>query len=235
MNNELRKISYKFEFEDGTHRSFDVFIEPNTLQIVRQNKKAPADWTKLENFECKHCPLDKNEYQYCPVAVNLEELIEFFSDRVSYERVNVNVQTEERSYFKETDIQSAVGSLIGILMPASGCPVMAKLRPMLRFHLPFATIEETEYRVFTTYTLAQFLRYKKGKQPDWEMKSLAELYENIQKVNTNVVKKIAKLEKRDASINSVIILNNFAQNVTLELDDDDFSHLNKIFQSWMTD
>lgn len=235
MNNELRKYSYNFEFEGGSKRTFDVYIEPITLQVVRQTNKEPADWTKLENFECEHCPLDKNEYTYCPVAVSLEELIEFFSDRTSFEKVKVTVETAERSYYKETDIQSAVGSLIGILMPSSGCPVMAKLRPMLRFHLPFATIDETEFRVFAMYALAQFLRHKQGKQPDWELKSLAMLYDDIQKINTNVAQKIAKLEKQDASINSVIVLNNFASSVTMNLDDDDFTHLNRIFKSWIED
>ncbi len=235
MKNELIKYSYKFEFEDGTERSFNVFIEPKTFQLVRQNKTKPAEWTKLENFECEQCPLDKNEFKYCPVAVSLEELIEFFSDRTSFERTKVTVITEERSYNKETDIQSAMGSLIGIIMPSSGCPVLAKLRPMLRFHLPFATIEETEYRVFAAYALAQFLRHKQGKEPDWELESLASLYDDIQKINANVVSKIAKLEKRDASINSVIGLNNFANTITMNLDDDDFTYLNQIFQSWISE
>ena len=235
MNTELINISYQFEFENGTQKTFDVVIEPTTLEVVRQNSNEPAEWTKLENFECIHCPLDKNEVKHCPVAISLEELIEFFSDRTSFERVRVTVKTKERSYFKETDIQSAVGSLIGILMPSSGCPILAKLRPMLRFHLPFATIEETEFRVFATYSLAQFLRHKAGKEPDWKLESLAKLYEDIQKINSNVASKIASLEKQDASINSVIVLNNFAYNVTMNLDDDDFTHLNQLFDSWISD
>jgi hypothetical protein len=120
-------------------------------------------------------------------------------------------------------------------MPSSGCPILAKLRPMLRFHLPFATIEETEFRVFAMFALAQFLRYKYGKAPDWQFKSLAELYDDIQKINTNVAAKIAKLEKQDAGINSVVVLNNFANTVTMNLDDDDFTNLNKLFHSWILD
>ncbi len=235
MSDILRKLSYIFNFEDGTKKTFDVFLEPKTLQVVRQSKSKPADWTKLDNFECEHCPINKDEYDYCPVAVNLQELIEFFSDRTSYEKVKVTVETEERNYVKETDLQSAVGSLIGILMPASGCPILAKLRPMLRFHLPFANIEETEFRVFAMFALAQFLRRKKGKSPDWSMSSLSELYEDIQKINTNVAQKIAELEKRDASINSVIVLNNFASSVSMNLDDEDFSFLFEIFSSWIDD
>ncbi|MDZ7765700.1 MAG: hypothetical protein U5K00_15000 [Melioribacteraceae bacterium] len=235
MNNELRKYSYKLEFEDGKTETFNIFLEPSTLQIVRQSKEQPADWTKLENFECDHCPINKDEFEYCPVAVNLEELIKFFSERASYEKVKVTVETEERSYYKETDLQSAVGSLMGILMPASGCPILAKLRPMLRFHLPFSDLDETEFRVFAMFSLAQFLRHKKGKEPDWEMKSLAELYDNIQKINTNVAKQISELEKRDASINSVIVLNNLAAFVSMNLDEEDFSNLSKIFSTWISE
>ncbi len=235
MSDELLKIVYNFRFEDNTENAFEVFLEPETLQVVRKSKATPANWTKLEKFECEHCPLNKDEFEYCPVAVNLQDLIEFFSERTSFERVKVTVETKERSYFKETDIQSAVGSLIGILMPSSGCPILAKLRPMLRFHLPFATIEETEFRVFAMYALAQFLKYKSGKAPDWQLKSLAELYDDIQKINTNVAAKIAKLEKQDAGINSVVVLNNFANTVTMNLDDDDFTNLNKLFHSWILD
>lgn len=235
MNKDLLKYSYHFKFENGIESLFEIFLEPTTLQIIRQSKKEPAEWTKLENFECVHCPLNKDEYKYCPVAVNLQELIEFFSEKTSFEKVKVTVDTNERSYFKDTDVQSAVGSLIGIIMPASGCPILAKLRPMLRFHLPFATIEETEFRVFAMYALAQFLRHKIGKQPDWELKSLVKLYDDIQKINTNVVSKIAKLEKQDASINSVVVLNNFANFVAMDLDDEDFSRLTELFGSWITD
>ncbi len=235
MNKALLKYSYHFKFENGIESLFEIFLEPTTLQIIRKSKKEPAEWTKFENFECAHCPLDKDEYKFCPVAVNLQELIEFFSEKTSFEKVKVTVDTKERSYFKDTDMQSAVGSLIGIIMPASGCPILAKLRPMLRFHLPFATIEETEFRVFAMYALAQFLRHKTGKQPDWELKSLVKLYDDIQKINTNVVSKIAKLENQDASINSVVVLNNFANFVSMDLDDEDFSRLTGLFGSWMTD
>ena len=235
MNSELRKYKYIFEFEDGIQKVFDVSLDSKTLQVVRSSKSNPAEWTRFDNFQCDHCPIDKNELEYCPVAVNLQELIEFFSDRASYERVKVTVETSERIYYKETDLQSAVGSLMGILMPASGCPVLAKLRPMVRFHLPFANLDETEFRVFAMFALAQFLRQREGSEPDWEMNSLSKLYEDIQKININVAQKIAELEKRDASINAVIVLNNLASFVSMNLDEEDFTSLYNIFKSWLNE
>ena len=59
---------------------------------------------------------------------------------------------------------SVVFSLIGIYMVTSGCPIMDKLRPMARFHLPFASTEETIYRAISTYLLGQYFLEQKGKK-----------------------------------------------------------------------
>tara|TARA_B100000686_G_scaffold86198_1_gene93073 strand:- start:90 stop:251 length:162 start_codon:yes stop_codon:yes gene_type:complete len=48
--------------------------------------------------------------------------------------------TDERCYVEHTTMTEAVSSLLGIYMVTSGCPVMDKLRPMVRFHLPLATV-----------------------------------------------------------------------------------------------
>ena len=34
---------------------------------------------------------------------------------------------------------------------------MESLKPMVRFHLPFATVEETVFRSVSTYLLSQYL------------------------------------------------------------------------------
>ena len=65
------------------------------------------------------------------------------------------------------------------------------------------------------------------------MSSLSELYDDIIKINKNLSKKIANLEKLDASINAVIILNNFAHSVTYSLEDEDFSKFEKLFERWL--
>lgn len=231
----LRKYSYKLLFETGKVNVFEIYLEPKTLQIIRTKNDEPAEWTKLQYFKCEHCPLNLDKYKYCPLAVHLQELIEFFSEFESFEKVHVEVASPERTYSKDTDIQSAVSSMLGMIMPSSGCPILAKLRPMVRFHLPFASLDETEFRVLAMYVLAQFLRNEKGLEPDWNMNSLKTLYRDIQKLNKNVAKQIADLEKKDTSINSVVILNNFADAVTMNLDEEDYSKLYLIFDSWLKD
>jgi len=57
----------------------------------------------------------------------------------------------------------------------------------------------------------------KGQEPDWEMNKLKKIYEDVRTLNHHVSKKIVNLSNRDANINSLIVLNNFAEFVTIIL------------------
>src|SRR5690606_19065115 len=149
-----------------------VRIDENTLNVIRPELKIPPEWTKIENFECPNCPIDRTRYKYCPLAVNLNDVINDFTEYNSYDEVEVAIQTSERTYYKKTSLQNGLGSLLGIVMVACDCPVMGKLKPMMRYHLPFATLEETDYRILSMYFLAQYVISKHGGIPDWEMEHL---------------------------------------------------------------
>ncbi|GAB6281826.1 MAG: hypothetical protein STSR0008_05680 [Ignavibacterium sp.] len=51
------------------------------------------------------------------------------------------------------------------------------------------------------------------------MENLNKIYEELQILNHNVSQKIAELESKDTSVNSLIILNNFADYITFTLDE----------------
>lgn len=216
MNN--KDFIYVFEFENGETKKFVTTLDTQTM-LIKNSIKNPPEWTELKRFQCPHCPLNPEEYMHCPLALNLVEVIYEFNEHNSFDKVKVTVITDNRNYFKETDLQSGISSYLGIVMVASGCPIMKKLSPMLHFHLPFATLEETEIRVFSLYLLAQLIKVFQSKEPDWDMKKLFDIYEDVRILNTNVSKKIADLEKKDANINSIVILNNFADFVTFTLNE----------------
>ena len=178
-NNEILNFTYKFFFENGKEKEFNIRLNSTTLDLIKDKEEKYPEWTKLNNFKCSHCPLNSCTDEYCPVAVNLVDIILEFNNKPSYEKVRIEVSTNERGYFKHTDIQSGVSSLIGILMPTSGCPIMSKLKPLVRFHLPFASLEETEFKVFSMFLIAQYMRKTVGKEPDWELTELQEIYDNI--------------------------------------------------------
>ncbi len=232
IKKDLITYKFAFKFEDERNITFDIRIEPLTMNLLRNSSEYP-EWTKMDHFKCPHCPLNSNEYIYCPVAVNLNSVIKSFNNVSSFDKVFIEVISEERGYFKKTDVQSGVSSLIGILMVTSGCPIMGKLKPMVRFHLPFATLDETEYKVFSMYLLAQFVKRVNGLEPDWDLVKLQKIYDDIKILNINVASKIADLEAKDASINAVVVLNNFADIVSFSIEEQDLSNFNIYFKDYL--
>ncbi len=201
-------------------KEFAVYLRKSDLSIINQpGEELEIEWAQLNNFACPNCPLDKTAHKYCPVAQNLYRVIKEFGSFNSYEIVDVEVETVSRKFQKQTALQSGISSLIGILMPSSGCPIMGKLKPMLYTHLPFASLDETQTRVFSLYLLSQYIRFKKGFEPDWEMTNLIDIYDQISILNKNVSRQIVHLEEKDAGINGLIILNNFAEYVTFTINE----------------
>jgi hypothetical protein len=109
---------------------------------------------------------------------------------------------------------------MGIFMVTSGCPILDNLRPMVRFHLPFATALESVYRIISMYLLSQLFRMKKGEEADWSLEKLGELYKEINKVNKGLWKRLSKASNFDAHVNAVIVLNTFGDAVRFSLKKD---------------
>lgn len=226
-------LDFSFLFKDGKEKRVKIRIDEKTLNVIRPKIKIPPKWTELSNFKCPHCPIDESKFKYCPLAVNLNDVITDFTEFHSYEEVDVTIQTKARTYYKHTSLQNALGSLLGIVMVANDCPVMGKLKPMMRYHLPFATLEETDYRVLSMYLLAQYVIKKEGGKPDWEMNNLKNLYEDIKLLNKNVCKMLSKIGPKDAIVNAVVILNNFAEYITFLLSKKMLQRLKILFKDYL--
>jgi len=211
QNIETTYINYHFVFEDKTEAHFPINLSLDKLAFLPQNNKKHASWTELEFNQCECCQLNINESSHCPIAINLEEIITTFKNRRSYERVLLRVETPERIYEKDIPLQHGLGSLLGIIMVTTGCPTMGILRPMVRFHLPFATIEETIFRSVSSYLLAQYFQFKKGKEPDWNLNGLADAYGDIQMINVGMTDRLRSISEEDANANAVVVLDVFAK------------------------
>lgn len=167
MKQDQENITFRFIFKDGSEKIFPIEINPESYEIAFPKDIGVPEWTLRERILCpiQNCIHKK----FCPIAFHLDRVIKLFDGVPSYEQVTVYVDTKERTYSKQTSLQAGAGSLIGIIMTTSGCHVLDKLRPMVYFHLPFATLEETEYRTFSMFLFAQFLRQKNGLSADWQM------------------------------------------------------------------
>lgn len=227
-------INYKFIFEDGSNKVFDLQYDKNNFTLLNKEIENPPEWTKLNKFRCSNCSLAETVFKHCPVAIHIYNIIDEFKDFPSYEKVEMEVNTPQRKYYKETSLQNGVSALLGVIMPTCGCPVLGKLKPLARFHLPFSSLEETEFRVFSMYLLAQYLKKKNGENPDWSLEGLKELYNDINILNQNVAQQVRQVENKDASVNAVIVLNNFVHTVTYSIEDDELYKIEPLFKEFLS-
>lgn len=226
-------FNYNFTFADGRQKNFNVSLDGNTLELQNEKRDSYPDWTRMDNFQCPNCPVDKNTTGYCPVVTNLCDLIDYFKDSISYEEVDIDIETAERTYRKHASLQGGLNSLIGIYMVTSGCPVMEKLKPMVRFHLPFATVEESSFRMISMYLMAQYFLKKNGQQPDWELSNLVNIYNDIRVVNRNFCSRLSQIKVKDATINSLITLDCFAFSISYFIDKDKMEKLEELFDAYL--
>ncbi|PIU19042.1 MAG: hypothetical protein COT16_00350 [Elusimicrobia bacterium CG08_land_8_20_14_0_20_44_26] len=215
---EIIEIVYEFLFDDGRKHSFSLRIDAENLTLVGGRKGDGPVWTRLDYSKCPNCPLDAEKTEYCPLALNLVDIIEEFSDISSIEIAEIKVKTPERNFSRRLPVQKGLSSILGIYMTTSGCPILSKLKPMVRYHLPFASVEETVFRAVSTYLTGQYFVMKKGGVPDWNLVKLMVNYGEIEKVNEMMAHRLRSAAKKDSSVNAVVILDVFAKFVPLSIE-----------------
>lgn len=217
-------IEYLFKFEDGKQLSFK--IDPS---VKKEHSEADApEWVKLGCEQCSNCPLKSSDSPLCPVAFELNETVEKTKDMLSYKSARVVIKTAERSYFKDTDLQSGLFSLIGLIMANCDCPHFKFLKPLAKFHLPFSSIKETLFRSASSHLLKQYIDKKKDPAVKINLDGLLENYKELEIVNKAVLERIRLMSKGDANKNAIVCLNIFAQIFSAE-SDNDFEMLENIY------
>ena len=223
---------YSFRYLDGEIKELTLELDNKTLNFINNNNTLQP-WAKLENKKCPNCTLDPQENKYCPIANNLTKVIEIFTNSNSAEKVEVTLRSEARNYVKETSVQSGLSSLVGIIMVSSGCPILDKLRPLVRYHLPLANLDETRFRAISMYLLAQYYRKENGLEPDWNLSGLSKIYTEIGIANKFFCDRLATMKNEDTSVNAVTILNCFANYIPFSLTEDLLSNMDSSFKAFL--
>ncbi len=212
-------IQYRFHLEDGQEEVFQIRLDPEKLETDLEFKGDLPAWTRLDFHQCDNCPLEPEADARCPAAVNMVGLVSRFTKLLSHDHTSVIVSTFERVVCSETTIQRGVGSLMGLLMATSRCPKTCFFKPMARFHLPFASTDETIWRATSTYLLAQYFKQQDGGAPDLLFEGLSHIYNDIQTVNISFAKRLRAACHNDSMVNAIILLDMFAQSMPSAIDE----------------
>ena len=213
----LIKIEYIFKFKDREDMIFPVLLNKKTNIAVSPVESRGYEWTKLGFSQCPICPLTDDQVENCPIAFNISGLAENFAEIYSTEKVDIIVKTAERTFLKTDSVEQGLRSILIIYLATSGCPHMKILKPMARFHLPFASMEETIYRHVGNYLISQYYEYLEGRAPDMDLDELIKKNELVDKVNQGMCRRMERINEADANKNALIILNAIGLMLDMEL------------------
>lgn len=205
-------VTYAFRFEDNRTVDFKV-----TEQPAQAKGNLPA-WTKLEHCQCSNCPLKAKDSPHCPAAVEMLPVVNAFQAEDAYQKVNVVVTDDRRTYSKSTTLEEALRSLLGLKMATSGCPVLSELKSMAVHHLPFASNDEFIMRSVSHYLLQQYLAKRNHQEPDWDLKGLVERNQRLQLVNQALWQRIHSVCKGDSNLKALLNFFSMASSVSFSLE-----------------
>jgi hypothetical protein len=227
MTQELR-IRYRFDLPDGSKKHVDLNFAAADFRLSNPTPIDPPFWTELKFSQCANCPLSTDTYAHCPAALHMAPAVESLKALVSFDVVGVTVTQAERTVHAETTAQQAMSSVLGLIMATSGCPWTDRLRPMARFHLPFASEAETVYRSVCMFLLARELV---GEGDAHGFAELTDLYENLHVVNRDMSRRLGAATRTDPARNAMALLDSYTTLLPAALESS-LQELKPLFDAW---
>jgi hypothetical protein len=215
---------YIFILPEGHKIQMDIHIDSEQLNIIDNRPDVRPEWTALDFHQCPHCPLSLLTHPHCPLAENLVNIVNHLDILCSYDKIQVQVLTPNRTITQETTVQKGIGSLVGLVTAASGCPHTTFFKPMARFHLPLSDEEETISRAASMYLLGQYFLKTKGKPFNFDLKGLSKIYDDMHRVNIAIAKRLRAASKTDSIVNAVVLLDLFTNVLPFSIE----THLKEI-------
>lgn len=214
-----RSYLYTFLFPDRRTIDFTITIDPIS-QEINSCPLVPAAWAQLGYHQCPPCPLQETEHRFCPVALSIADLVTTFKDTASFVKCTVTCVSLERTVSKHTIVQEGLASILGLLMAVSGCPIMGFFKPLARFHLPFASVDESIFRIVALYMLRQHYLKDGAMDERFSFDGMKNHYALVKQVNKGILERIRSITALDADKNAIVTLSSLGQILEMEFDAD---------------
>lgn len=219
-----KRFHYEIFFRNNDQRfEYAVELDPDTLE-----HEAPANaaalWTELGYKQCPHCPLSVETTPHCPLALRVSPLTRVPKCK-SYDPVRVVVTQDDKRISLDTTAQEAFSSLLGLIMPTSGCPHTSFFKPMAWYHQPFAAADETLFRVCASFLMQDFLLNKEplnqpgnSQQPP-DLQALKTVYSNMHTINVKLASRLTYDVQTDSTLNAIVLLDLLTKDMPMAIDD----------------
>ena len=239
------RIRYRFDLPDGSQKTLDFLFDAASFRLSNPPPADPPFWTELGFNRCANCPLNAERHSHCPAALQMAAALEPLKALVSFDTVGVKVAQSERTVYVETTAQQAMSSVLGLVMATAGCPWTDHLRPMARFHLPFANEAETLYRSVTMFLLSREIagrapapdaaprELSRAQTEQGPFAALEELYRNLHVVNRDMSRRLGAATNTDPARNAIALLDSYTTLLPAALDRS-LDELRPLFDGWQT-
>jgi hypothetical protein len=244
------RIRYRFDLPDGSQKTLDFLFDAATFRLSNPPPADPPFWTELKFNQCANCPLSTERHAHCPAAVQMAAALEPLNALVSFDTVGVTVVQPERTVHAETTAQQAMSSVLGLIMATAGCPWTDRLRPMARFHLPFANEAETLYRSVSMFLLSREVcgggatpaaaetaptspETARAAPDRSAFAALEELYRNLHLVNRDMSRRLGAATNTDPPRNAIALLDTYTTLLPAALDRS-LDELRPLFDGWQS-
>jgi hypothetical protein len=208
-------IDYRIVLDD--EHEFNYRIQLDRQYDGERAVQAPK-WARLKHQRCSNCPLQGEAFSHCPAAVDLHRVIEDFQGLPAVKKVEVTVRTAERDYSKRVGLEEGLRSLLGVIMASSACPVLAQLKPMAQQHLPFASHQEFALRAVSLYLARQYFEFREGRRPDWELRGLVQVFQQVQLVNQAFWQRIHDICQGDSNLKAFLTFFSMSSSMSYALE-----------------
>jgi len=217
MNPDTIEITYRLRFSLRDELVFRVVLDSRTALVIPETNTQAPEWASLDAHPCDACA--QEGHTHCLAALAIVDIANRCRGLDSHAIVTATVLMPDRTVTATITLQEALRSLVGLAIAASGCPDTAMLRPMARFHLPFASHHEALWRSVSNYLLIQYFRKQRGEASGLELDGLRVFYDRLHAVNKNLERRLRSFEVTGANLNALILLDLFAQEFRFSIDD----------------
>ena len=225
-----RRIRYRFDLPDGSQERW-ISISIRSIFACcahpwRIRRSGPPSGSAVRELPARRSGAARIARRRCRWSPAIEPL----KALVSFDTVGVTVMEAERTVYAETSAQQAMSSVLGLIMATAGCPWTDRLRPMARFHLPFASEAETVYRSICMFLLAREIS---GAEQPPGFAALEELYRNLHVVNRDMSRRLGAATRTDPARNAMALLDSYTTLLPAALECS-LEELRPLFDAWET-
>ena len=116
---EIVKISYDISGADGQAHHYLIELDNRSARLLNKPPATPPCWTRLDVCQCSNCPLDVETHPYCPLALQVSQVVDDWSGAFSFQDVEYTVTTtgsvkdvvvveaEPKGIFEKVSIEAA--------------------------------------------------------------------------------------------------------------------------------